>query len=648
VSAVASIKPHIASIHVPDTLAALPGWLVWRYEHQDGEAKPRKVPYYTSGGKRYGVQGRPEDRAQLTTLEAAKAAAARRGYDGVGFALMPEWGIVALDFDHCLKDGTIDPEVERLVAGTYAEYSPSGEGVRAFMLGRLENNKDPSEETYGFETFASKGFVTVTGNRLPLTDELGAENTLAQVTPEVLALCERRFGRRTATSDDPLMTYEPPAGLTQDQLREALDVLDADCDHQTWLNVGMALHHETQGQGFDLWNEWSAAGTKYPGERTLKKRWESFGQSTGRQVTARTLIRLAKENGAYIASTITPEQFAAESAAPTEKPARFQVIPAAQFASASPTRWIIKGVLPQGELVVLFGESGSGKSFFALDMGAAIARGVEWRGRRVRQGRVVYIAAEGGGGVRKRLAAYAIHHGISLEDLNLGVIHAAPNLLEKADAVDVARAIATTGPCDLVIVDTFAQTMPGNENAGEDVGKALAHCKGIHLATGATVMLIHHAGKDTSKGARGWSGLKAAADTEIEVSRLTTGRMARLSKQKDGEDGSSWGFDLNTVAVGMDEDGDVIESCVVVEADVEMSRLSLARRLGKVEQAVADAVSAMGESPLVEDVIADAVGRLPVAEGRDVRRQHVKRALVGLCEGEHAPFWIDGDRVVTL
>ena len=90
------------------------------------------MPYYASGGRRAGEQGRQEDRAQLVTFDAARAAAARRGFDGVGFAPMPEFGIVALDFDHCVTHGEIHEGVQALLTDTYAEYSPSGTGVRAY------------------------------------------------------------------------------------------------------------------------------------------------------------------------------------------------------------------------------------------------------------------------------------------------------------------------------------------------------------------------------------------------------------------------------------------------------------------------------------------------------------------------------------
>lgn len=651
----AKIHPHLKDINAPSVLRNLPGWVVWRYEHEEGLKKPRKVPYWINGKRRYGVHGRPEDRQQLATFEAAKAFAMRKGFDGVGFCPMPEWGIVALDFDRCMADGAVMPAVDNILAGTYAEFSPSGQGVRAFFRGQLGNHKSDGPD-FGFETFSSNGFVTFTGNVTPLTTLLGSEDSILEVTAELETLHRSRFGQQQALDDDPLMTYEPPLNLSQTQLAEALDVLDPDMPHNDWLHVGMAIHHDTCGQGFDLWNQWSAKGSKYPGERTLRKRWESFDQD-GRVVTARTLVKMARDAGARIDPDLaSAEDFQAvtETDTPADKPLRFPVIPADQFSNGEPPLWIIKGVLPRAELVVLYGESGAGKSFFALDLAGAMTRGVDWRGLRTRQCRVVYIAAEGGGGFRNRLKAYAQHNEIQLADLAMGVIHAAPNFLQKDDAIEVARAIRASGGADVVIVDTFAQVTPGaNENAAEDMGKALAHCKGIHKAIGATVLLVHHSGKDASRGARGWSGLKAAADAEIEIIRQPGGRMARVSKQKDGEDGLQWGFELERVVVGMDEDGDLIESCVVVDAEIPTAGV-VAKALGKWEKIVDGVLQDFGKAQLagieVAEVLREALRRAPdpVEGKRDTRRQHLRRALSALCEGDESPYFLEGDCISIL
>lgn len=659
---VAVIRPHLAAVEAPEKLRSLPGWLIWRYEQHEGEPKARKVPYYTNGGRRHGVQGAMPDRSQLTTFDAARAAAARRGYDGVGLALMPDFGVVALDFDHCMVGGGVHPEVERLVAGTYAEYSPSGQGVRAFMLGNAGNSKSHGEP-FGFETFSTKGFVTFTGNRLDATDLLGAENTLVELTDDVRRLCAARFGQQSSAkageSDDPLMAYEPVIGLTLAQIAEALDVLPLDLPYESssgpsWLGVGMAIHHETNGsdEGFELWEGHFSQSPKYSTREYGLGKWASFGRGGQRSVTARSLVKWAHENGARIMCDVGSSAEFAQVGAAHDEAKRFPVVPAGEFSRGAHPGWILKGIIPKAELVVMFGESGSGKSFVALDMAMAIVRGVDWRGHRSKQGRVVYIAAEGGGGFRKRLAAYALHHGVGLDDLPLGIIHAAPNFLQKVDALDVARSIQAGGKADVVIVDTFAQVMPGaNENAADDMGKALAHCRGIHTATGAVVLLVHHAGKDASKGARGWSGLRAAADAEIEVFKLAGARGVRVSKQKDGDDTGEWGFELATVNVGIDEDGDVIDSCVVQEGvlPVIVKANGGQKPYGVWERLILDVVSefSLGQSEgiEIEAVVAEAVRRGPAHDGmgRDTRKQRVKRALLKLSAMDDGPFFIDGD-----
>jgi len=267
-----------------------------------------------------------------------------------------------------------------------------------------------------------------------------------------------------------------------------------------------------------------------------------------------------------------------------QKAPRFQVVPAEVFAAGKHPGWIVKNVLPKAGLAVVFGESGSGKSFWALDICASIARGESWRGNRVQKGKVAYICAEGAGGMRSRLRAYGNHNNVDLHGLDIGVIPDAPNFMQVQDVRDLIASIQafgdqhknkegkdafTFGSVPVVVVDTFAQVMPGaNENAGEDVGKALQHCRQIHKCTGALVLLVHHSGKDSSKGARGWSGLRAAADAEIEITRNEDDRAATVTKMKDGPDGAAFGFKLVTVELPEKDDGEAVTSCVVKESAI--------------------------------------------------------------------------------
>ena len=653
-------------MQVPQPLHDVQGWLLWRFEPFIGEAKPRKVPYWVDGTRRHGEQGGPVDRARLSTFFAAREAAARMGYDGVGFAPLPDFGYTFLDFDNCVDvAGNMPAEIGSIVSRTYAEYSPSGKGIRAALKGDLGNHKSPTTpDDYGFETFSSSGFVTFTGNILPACDVLGHQDTIADVDDVTRALCERRFGARSQAVFDPedfMAGREPRLGLTPTKMQALLAVLDPSMGREPWLRIGFALHHETEGDdtGFELWDEWSSDGDTYPGTEGLRHQWDSFKGGTGKHLTTmRSVIKMAKEAGyrepdnreAVIAKA---EVMMAEL--PSKSVGRFGPVPIYDLSLAPPMQWLIKGVLPRAELGVLFGASGSGKTFVALDLAFSVARGNAWRDRRTARGRVVIIAAEGAGGIGKRGEAYSRYHEFDLRGIDLHVIPAAPNFLDNDDISEVMAEIGNIGPVDLVIIDTFAQVTPGaNENTSEDIGRALANLKLLYGVTNAMNLVVAHAGKDLSKGVRGWSGLKAAADVQIEVLRHENGdREIIIEKMKDGEDGIRWGFKLEVVEVGIDYDGDIITSCVAVptelQAKVEQERIGLKRR-GRVENHVLEIMTLFGEQSIVGavELIDRAVAALqPPEDGkRDTRRQSVTRAIQALSKEKDGPLRLEGGKII--
>ena len=329
-----------------------------------------------------------------------------------------------------------------------------------------------------------------------------------------------------------------------------------------------------------------------------------------------------------------------EHSTETAPAARFEVIPAVEFTKRPAPAWLVKNLIPDADLVVLYGESGSGKSFVMIDIAMAIARGVEWRGLRVRQGRVVYIAAEGGGGFRNRLLAYAHQHQVDLAQVPFGVIHAAPNFLDKGDAKAVVNAIKAGGPVAAVVIDTWAQVTPGaNENAAEDMGKALRHARQISDATGAVAIIVHHSGKDASKGARGWSGIRAAADAELEVTRNGASRAVRTTKQKDGDDEAAWGFKLETVTIGFDEDGDPIDSCVVLEAEVgpraDGKKREAPVEFGAWETVILETYAELmvgGQPVMRPELVITAADKMAEPASVKIRRASALRALKNLCK----------------
>lgn len=340
-----------------------------------------------------------------------------------------------------------------------------------------------------------------------------------------------------------------------------------------------------------------------------------------------------------IADAPAPEDKPLELAQGEGKQARFAFLQAAAFVqSEEPQEWLIENVLPHAALGVIYGESGSGKTFAALDMLCSLATGSPWRGLEVSRCVVAYVAAEGARGVRKRLRAVSQQRGLDLDALDIHVLADAPNLMEKQDALDLAKAVKAIGGVKVVVVDTFAQTTPGaNENSGEDMGRALAHCKGIHRATGALVMLVHHSGKDPTKGARGWSGIKGALDVEFEVSKDGDKRSLFVSKMKDGEDGMEYQFRLHTVVVGLDAKGREESSCVVEHVGDVARRTDRPRPpKGSVERLVLaqlEELSGVTNEPVEHPILKEAVrGQIPhdEASGRDRRGERIERAIESL------------------
>ena len=262
--------------------------------------------------------------------------------------------------------------------------------------------------------------------------------------------------------------------------------------------------------------------------------------------------------------------------------------------------YLVKGILDAGVMSVVYGPSNSGKTFFALDLVFHMAIGAPWRGRRVQQACVLYLAAEGGRGVSNRIAALRLSTGKC--DVPLALRRGGLDLLRSnadLEAVySLAREVQDKAP-DLpliVVVDTLSRVMAGgDENSATDMTALIRNLDTIREATRSHVMLVHHSGKDVARGARGHSSLRAATDTEIEIQSDKGVRMAMVTKQRDNPGGETFAFTLEGVRLGTDQDGDEVTSCVVKAADAEEARAALAQKkgLGGNQKIIADTFDQM-------------------------------------------------------
>lgn len=247
------------------------------------------------------------------------------------------------------------------------------------------------------------------------------------------------------------------------------------------------------------------------------------------------------------------------------------------------SRYLVKGWLDRGAFSVVYGESNVGKTFFALDLALHVAalldldgNNRDWHGIRVKRGSVVYVAGEGGSGINNRIEAIRRERPHLTEDLDgtdFILMKTALDLCGATDAAALCEAFKDHDYVDLIVIDTLAMAFGGgDENTAQDMGRFVQNCRQIREATGAHVMVIHHSGKDASKGARGSGSLRAAADTEIELTREGDVIVATQRKQRDMPADKSFAYTLRSVFIGDDEDGEKVFSTVVEPTEAPAKR----------------------------------------------------------------------------
>lgn len=224
-------------------------------------------------------------------------------------------------------------------------------------------------------------------------------------------------------------------------------------------------------------------------------------------------------------------------------------------------RYLIKGYLSLDSESWLIGEPGSKKSFVALDIAGHVAAGQEWQGRKVSPATVVYIVAEGAGGIGDRIKAYEALHGPMSEHVHfLPRPVQAKNMQAWAVLVEACRRLEP----GLVVIDTQARVTVGlEENSATELGIYIEAVRATREATGACVLTVHHTGRKGGD-ARGSSAIDGAQTTELKVE--STGLDGRLltEKQKDLALAEPLPLKFSVQVVGMDEDGEDVTSLALV------------------------------------------------------------------------------------
>lgn len=238
------------------------------------------------------------------------------------------------------------------------------------------------------------------------------------------------------------------------------------------------------------------------------------------------------------------------------------------------TKDFVQGLLFDKSLAVIYGRSGTGKTFFTTTAYLHVAAGIDVARQRVEQGGVVYCVLEGNALFVNRILAWKQEHKLTGEKLPFAAVPYHVNMRDPngtlqaliADATEAANRMVREHnlPLRAIVIDTLARAMSGgNENSPDDMGLLIQNSDRLRAALGVQVAYIHHSGKDEARGSRGHSSLEAAEDTGVEVTEDAAVHYATVVKQREGAKGLVIPFELASVEMGTNKWGEPVTTCLV-------------------------------------------------------------------------------------
>jgi KaiC/GvpD/RAD55 family RecA-like ATPase len=254
---------------------------------------------------------------------------------------------------------------------------------------------------------------------------------------------------------------------------------------------------------------------------------------------------------------------------------RLHLIPVYELLTQpKPINWLIRGYLEANSISLLYGEPASGKSLVAIDWAARIATGTQWIDAKVKRDSVVVLAGEGHSGISRRLKAWQLKHGVTLDGAGLHVSSVGASLDTPQGLADVVNALDSLPSVGLLIIDTMHRNFAGDENSASDVGVFIANIDALRNRYACTVLIVHHSGHGSDKRARGSSSLKAAVDTSYRLDLNGANRQLVCDKNKDAEPPKAKGFALEVIDLDgwHDDEGQTLTSVVLTPQDAPANR----------------------------------------------------------------------------
>lgn len=582
------IGPQTTVFHrLPAEMRALRQWCV--VPNSATDKAPRTVD---------GRHASVTDPASWTDFDTASRVAEAKGWlIGFVFTATDPFACIDLDVVNATtqeqKGQPIDPakwttpaEMERLqkivqAFDSYSEVSRSGQGLHILLNGNIGDGRRRD----GVEVYSQERFLICTGRVYadrPLAHHSELLSTLVgemkPLVPEV------------ALWGDP----SPNWSLADQALLDQGE-------------LGRLFAGDWQGR-YPSQSEADLALVKLlmPECDSPRECWETFCLSNlgkrdkaKRHDYARRTVSLALQHHANDAAQAQHGQALAASMfwKPTHNPGHFRLLSDDDLASFPTPRWKVKGIVPETGIGTIFGQSGTFKSFLALDLLAHIANGHYWFGRKVKAAPTVYVPFEGQGGIPKRVDAWRHAHAAQghKATTNIRFIMEPMNLRQQADRDKLVATMTAQGWLGGVLcIDTLAQAGIGiDENTSQGMGEMIAIFQELQLRLGGVVLVVHHSGKTEKAGMRGHSSLHGALDFAVRCWRDDDWPKHEaqfvLDKVKDGENELWFNFAMQSFVIGKDEDGDPITSLSVYPTPQETAAAPSETAIAAVDDAFVDA-----------------------------------------------------------
>jgi hypothetical protein len=620
-SAAEEIPPPPVAIRVdvaciPAEMRSERRWLGWKYLLRPGAVlgvrRWTKVPFQPHQPH---IPASSTDLSTWGTFLQALQAYQRGDADGLGFALGDGWA--GVDLDH-----VVDPETGRLAGwaqdvvdafATYTEVSPSGTGVHLLLHGGRPHAQ--GHKRGDVEVYWGARYLTVTGCHLD-----GTLGTVEARQEALDAFCARYFAPVALPSREFQVVASNGASLDDEALIEkALAANDGGKFAALWDGDTRGYPSPSEAVAALLWKLVFWAGRNpvrvdqlFRRSGLMSPKWDSRrGNTTWGALEIASAIERVRDvyvSPVQAAQTMDtePKVDSALDGAESPPPRRgtdvlYRLLTDVELEALEPARGIIGDVLFEDCIAYLFGESDTWKTFIAVAWSLCLAAEMAWLGHEVRGGPVIYVAAEGGRGLAKRVTAWKQHHRIRTS-VDLLALPMPVNLLDPGAMPRLVASIRAHPQLGdrkpvLIVFDTLARSMDGGDENGTMEANAVTSAASILRATfGCCVLVVHHSGKDPGRGMRGNSALKANADVVIRVvapalpegQRRKPGDVVVLHSDK-SKDNTNFDDIFVTTAEeqwAMETTGEQRSSLVIIHADKPLDRGKAATLIASQQQAL--------------------------------------------------------------